>query len=103
MCFTSYDRKVKQSLRRKIDEMVGDIKMSLYHEQFERDVIQPTEIGIYLLALFYLMQNKYRDIRYWMFPCKHKNWVDESYGNPDSGGDGGYCKDCGWSFWHQYY
>lgn len=35
--------------------------------------------------------------------CKHRRWVDTGYGGPESGGDGGYCRDCGYSFWHQYY
>ena len=35
--------------------------------------------------------------------CEHDMWVDEGYGNPDSGGDGGYCRRCGWGFWVQYY
>jgi hypothetical protein len=38
-----------------------------------------------------------------MKKCKHKRWIDDGYGNTESGGDGGHCKDCGYSFWHQYY
>lgn len=50
----------------------------------------------------YLGQWYYR-LRYSFFPCDHPNWEDDSYGGPDSGGDGGSCPDCGFSFWHQYY
>jgi len=37
--------------------------------------------------------------------CKRRgcDWVDESWGNPDSGGEGGYCKRCGYSFSITYY
>lgn len=42
-------------------------------------------------------------IRYGFFPCSHKNWVDESYGGPDSGCMAGYCRDCGESFHHTLY
>lgn len=31
------------------------------------------------------------------------DWVDESYGNPDSGGIGGYCRRCHDGFWEQLY
>jgi len=26
------------------------------------------------------------------------NWVNEGWAGPDSGGDGGFCRRCGWSF-----
>ncbi len=35
--------------------------------------------------------------------CRHPHWVDESYGNSESGGDGGHCPDCYFAFWHTYY
>jgi hypothetical protein len=31
------------------------------------------------------------------------DWVDTSYGGPDSGDMSGYCKRCGYSFHHQLY
>lgn len=31
------------------------------------------------------------------------DWVDCSWCTPDSGGDGGYCRRCGWGFTHTYY
>ncbi len=43
---------------------------------------------------------------YWIIRqhfCRHSRWVDEGYGNPDSGGDGGHCPDCHFAFWHTYY
>lgn len=80
------------------------IEYSLDGECFAGEqTIQPTTIGLYMLALYYMAMSKMREFRYWLIPCKHKNWIDWSYGNPDSGGDGGYCEDCGFSFWHQYY
>ena len=35
--------------------------------------------------------------------CKHRHWIDTSWTGPESGGDGGYCRDCGYSFHHVYY
>ena len=39
------------------------------------------------------------------FICKHfdHDWVDESYGGPDSGCMAGYCKRCGYGFHHTLY
>lgn len=54
-------------------------------------------------APYYPEEPKHRKHARALKHCKHKRWVDESYGGPDSGGDGGHCKDCGFGFWHQYY
>jgi hypothetical protein len=37
--------------------------------------------------------------------CQHpaKYWQDESWGGPESGGEAGHCKFCGWSFRHVMY
>jgi hypothetical protein len=37
--------------------------------------------------------------------CKHfdHDWVDESYGGPDSGCMAGHCNRCGYSFHHTLY
>jgi hypothetical protein len=32
-----------------------------------------------------------------------EHWVDTSYGNPESGADGGYCERCGGGFHYRYY
>lgn len=58
--------------------------------------------------VFFLLQGfGYFLMRVWwtrIYKCDHKgHWHDESYGNPDSGGDGGHCNRCGFSFWVQMY
>jgi hypothetical protein len=35
--------------------------------------------------------------------CKHKRWIDEGYGGPESGGEGGHCRDCGYGFFIRLY
>lgn len=34
---------------------------------------------------------------------KNHDWVDDSYGGPDSGADGGHCARCGYSFYVRMY
>lgn len=63
---------------------------------------QPTAFGLFLWSFA-------EDLGYWLggLLCKRlghgKHWHNEGYGGPDSGGDGGYCDRCGFSFWHQMY
>lgn len=37
--------------------------------------------------------------------CPHPEeyWVNEGWAGPESGGDGGTCRLCGWGFRHIYY
>lgn len=35
--------------------------------------------------------------------CPHKAWEDESWAGPESGGMGGRCRHCGYSFHHTLY
>lgn len=67
---------------------------------------QPTYVGLVLMGAFSSTFGRLL----WMFKswqCRQfghgKHWVDESYGGPDNGADGGYCSRCGFSFHHTYY
>lgn len=35
--------------------------------------------------------------------CEHKRMIGTGWGGPDSGGDGGYCPDCGYSWEVTFY
>lgn len=63
---------------------------------------EPTRIEIWVKMVW----EHYFIIPYWIIRqhyCRHPRWVDESYGNEDSGGDGGHCPDCHFTFYHTYY
>jgi len=64
--------------------------------------IRPTPAGARLYALWeVLVTAPLTAVR--QASCKHPNMIDESWSGPDSGGDGGTCPDCDFSFHHVYY
>lgn len=58
-------------------------------------------------VLFWMAGSWFRMCVYGRIMCHFfghgEYWVDTSYGNPESGADGGYCGRCGHGFHHQYY
>lgn len=69
-----------------------------YFAKFEPGTwIRPTLAGARLYALWQiLVMDPICEIKY--LRCKHENMIDESWGGPESGGVGGSCPDCNFSF-----
>lgn len=87
------------------DSIASDVLYeAAYHKRFceEEPWIQPNERGARLYAMYEaLIVEPLRAVR--MERCPHHNMIDESWAGPESGGDGGTCADCGWSFRNVYY
>ena len=93
-----------KELIRKFRYWIGEWQMSWDMTKMEASMTQQPKSNVFK---FLLQGFGYFLMRVWwtrIYKCDHKgHWHDESYGNPDSGGDGGHCGRCGFSFWVQYY
>lgn len=80
--------------------------MDEFHKQMEKDHKSLAFEMKHSHQWWYKLWVKYNPRLYLMILiCKlidHK-WVDDSYGNPDSGCMAAHCERCGWGFHHQLY